>query len=66
VVPAGEFVCGGFDGSDTSDWSAIRLETMDGYQFTPTYGPDRRPCIVESRMSGAARSRGSEVARGLG
>jgi hypothetical protein len=45
VVPAGEFVCGGFDGSDTSDWSAIRLETMDGYQFTPTYGPDRRPCI---------------------
>jgi hypothetical protein len=43
--PAGTAVCGGFDGSDTSDWSAIRLETMDGYQFTPTYGPDKRPTI---------------------
>jgi hypothetical protein len=44
AVPTGAFVCGGFDGSDTNDWSAIRLETMDGYQFTPTYGPDARPC----------------------
>jgi hypothetical protein len=26
-----------FDGSDVDDWTAIRLETMDGYQFTPTY-----------------------------
>jgi hypothetical protein len=43
-VPDGVPVCGGFDGSDTDDWSAIRLETMDGYQFTPTYGPDHRPC----------------------
>lgn len=31
-------VCGGFDGSDNNDWSAIRLETMGQYQFTPTYG----------------------------
>jgi hypothetical protein len=44
-VPDGTAVCGGFDGSDSSDWSAIRLETMDGYQFTPTYGPDNRPTI---------------------
>lgn len=44
-VPAGTAVCGGFDGSDTSDWSVIRLETMDGYQFTPTYGPDHRPTV---------------------
>jgi len=43
--PAGTAVCGGFDGSDTSDWSVIRLETMDGFQFTPTYGPDKRPTI---------------------
>lgn len=43
--PAGTAVCGGFDGSDTSDWSVIRLETMDGFQFTPTYGPDQRPTI---------------------
>jgi hypothetical protein len=25
----------GFDGSDTSDWTGIRAETQDGYQFTP-------------------------------
>jgi hypothetical protein len=35
----------GFDGSDTDDWTAIRAETQDGYQFTPTYGPDKRPAI---------------------
>jgi hypothetical protein len=33
------------DGSDTDDWTVIRAETQDGYQFTPTYGPDRRPTI---------------------
>lgn len=38
-------VCGGFDGSDVDDWTAIRLETIDGFQFTPTYGPDNRPTI---------------------
>ena len=26
----------GFDGSDTDDWTGIRAETRDGYQFTPT------------------------------
>lgn len=35
----------GFDGSDTDDWTAIRAETRDGYQFTPTYGPDNRPTV---------------------
>ena len=36
----------GFDGSDTNDWSVIRAETLeDGYQFTPTYGPDNTPTI---------------------
>lgn len=35
----------GFDGSDVSDWTAIRAETRDGYQFTPIYGPDKRPTI---------------------
>jgi hypothetical protein len=45
TVPAGTSVVGGFDGSDIDDWSAIRLQTADGYQFTPVYGPDRRPCI---------------------
>jgi len=35
----------GFDGSDIDDWTGIRLETLDGYQFTPRYGPDRRPTV---------------------
>lgn len=44
-VPAGALVVAGFDGSDVDDWTALRLETLDGYQFTPTYGPDRLPTI---------------------
>jgi hypothetical protein len=44
-VPAGTAVAGGFDGSDTDDWTVLRLQTQDGYQFTPTYGSDRRPTI---------------------
>ncbi len=35
----------GFDGSDSDDWTAIRAETMDGYQFTPVYGPEDEPTI---------------------
>lgn len=42
---AGTSVCGGFDGSDTDDWTAIKLETRDGFLFTPRYGPDKRPTI---------------------
>ena len=38
-------VVGGFDGSDIDDHTAIRLETLDGYQFTPVYGPERKPTI---------------------
>jgi hypothetical protein len=38
-------VAGGFDGSRSGDWTAIRLETVDGYRFTPTYGPDKRPAV---------------------
>lgn len=38
-------VCLGFDGSTTNDWTGIRLETVDGFQFTPRYGPDRRPTV---------------------
>ncbi len=33
----------GFDGSRSGDWTALRAETRDGYRFTPTYGPDKRP-----------------------
>lgn len=35
----------GFDGSDVDDWTAIRAETMDGYQFTPLYGINDEPTI---------------------
>lgn len=45
AVPEGIKVCGGFDGSLYDDWTAISLETKDGYSFTPTYGPDQRPAI---------------------
>ena len=41
----GTSVCGGFDGSDVDDATCIRLETREGFQFTPRYGPDRRPAI---------------------
>ena len=44
-VPDGEAVVAGFDGSDLDDWTGIRLETREGYQFTPTYGPDQMPTI---------------------
>lgn len=44
-VPDGSLVCGGFDGSRSGDWTVLRLETMDGHRFTPTYGPDNRPTV---------------------
>lgn len=43
--PDGIEVCGGFDGSENDDWTAIKLETVAGLIFTPRYGPDRRPTI---------------------
>ena len=44
-VPRGTRIVLGFDGSDLDDHTAIRAETLDGYQFTPRYGPDRLPTI---------------------
>ncbi|MEO3978782.1 hypothetical protein [Streptomyces sp. CAU 1734] len=44
-VPDGTRIVLGFDGSDVDDWTGIRCETLDGYQFTPRYGPDRRPTV---------------------
>ena len=41
-VPKGTRVCLGFDGSDVDDWSGIRAETLDGYQFTPTYASGKK------------------------
>ena len=36
--PPGTAVCLGFDGSDVQDWTCIRAETRDGFQFTPRFG----------------------------
>lgn len=44
-VRAGDSIAIGFDGSFSSDWTALRAETLDGHRFTPTYGPDDRPTI---------------------
>lgn len=35
----------GFDGSENNDWTAIQAETIDGFSFTPRYGPDQRPTV---------------------
>lgn len=43
--PDGISVCGGFDGSENDDTTAIKLETREGLIFTPRYGPDKRPTI---------------------
>ena len=47
-VPAKTPIVLGFDGSDVDDWTGIRAETLDGYQFTPTYH-DGRPTIWDPR-----------------
>lgn len=52
--PAGTQVAGGFDGSEVDDATVIRLETRDGLQFTPRYGPDRRPTIWLPEQWGGA------------
>jgi hypothetical protein len=44
-IPDGTVVVLGFDGSDIDDWTAIRAETLDGYQFTPTYSSLALPTI---------------------
>lgn len=44
-VPRRTQVVLGMDGSDTDDWTGIRAETAEGHQFTPTFGPDKRPTI---------------------
>lgn len=35
--PDGIEVAGGFDGSENDDWTGIRLETVEGFQFTPRW-----------------------------
>ncbi|HEY9412223.1 MAG TPA: hypothetical protein VIP77_21775 [Jiangellaceae bacterium] len=51
-VPDGTPIVLGFDGSDSDDWTAIRAETGDGYQFTPTYGPHGTPTVWDPARFG--------------
>lgn len=56
--PEGTRICIGFDGSEANDWTAIRAETAQGHQFTPRYGPDRRPTIWNPEEWGGRIPRG--------
>lgn len=58
LPPPGTPVAVGFDGSDNDDWTAIRCETMDGYRFTPTYGPDDLPTYWNPAEWGGSIPRG--------
>lgn len=59
--PDGTPICLGFDGSDFDDFTAIRAETMDGWQFTPRYGVDRLPTIWNPKEWPDARTPRQEV-----
>lgn len=58
---SGTTVALGFDGSENNDWSALRAETLDGYQFTPVYGDDELPSIWKPEEWGGQMPR-AEVA----
>ncbi len=62
VVEEGAIVCVGFDGSDVDDWTAIRVETIDGHRFTPTYGPDAQPTIWNPKDWGGSIPRAQVAA----
>lgn len=63
VPPDGTAIVLGFDGSENNDWTAIRAETIDGYQFTPLYrvGDELRPTIWDPVKFGGSIPR-DEVA----
>jgi len=61
-APAGARVALGFDGSRSGDWTALRAETVDGYRFTPTYGPDSRPTVWAPDEWGGRIPRGEVTA----
>lgn len=59
---SGTRICVGFDGSENNDWTALRAETVDGYSFTPRYGPDERPTIWNPEQWGGKIPRGEVAA----
>ena len=48
----GTQICLGFDGSETDDYTVIRAETVDGFQFTPKFGPNDEPTIWDPSKHG--------------
>jgi hypothetical protein len=54
----GASICLGFDGSENDDYTAIQAETIDGFTFTPRYGPDKRPAIWNPAEWGGQIPRG--------
>jgi hypothetical protein len=59
VLP-GTRIALGWDGSDVDDWSAIRAETLDGYQFTPVLA-NGRPTYWDPKASPTGRISHIEV-----
>lgn len=56
-VEPGTPIVVGFDGSDTDDWTVIRCETADGYQFTPRF-PDGKAMVWDPARHGGYIPRG--------
>jgi hypothetical protein len=56
-VEPGTPVCVGFDGADTDDWTALRCETQDGYQFTPRFA-DGKPMVWDPAQHDGYTPRG--------
>ena len=48
----------GFDGAQYDDFTGFRAETLDGFQFTPTYGADHRPAVWNPASFGGEAPRG--------
>lgn len=63
--PDGTAICLGFDGSDFDDFTALRAETIDGWQFTPRYGVDGLPTIWNPKEWPEARTPRREVAEAV-
>jgi hypothetical protein len=57
TVPIGTEIVLGFDGADSDDWTALRAETSDGYQFTPRFR-DGKLMIWDPEQHGGYTPRG--------
>jgi hypothetical protein len=57
LVQPGTPITVGFDGSSTDDWTALRCETRDGYQFTPAFA-DGKPMIWDPMQHDGYTPRG--------